>query len=59
MFVLCLDLKKTFHQFLLTVLKMNDTVNFKDKCLNSFSGYQTRNLHMPGFDKQSIFNNFY
>ena len=34
MFVLCLDLEKyKFHQFLLSVFKMNNTVNFEDKFL--------------------------
>ena len=37
MLVLCLVLKKNdFHQFLLSVLKINDTVNFEDKCFVHF-----------------------
>ena len=37
--------KNNLHQFLLSVLKMNDTVNFEDNFLYSFSGYQNRIFH--------------
>ena len=40
--VLCLDLAKNrFRPFLLSVFKMNGTVNFEDNLLYIFSGYQT------------------
>ena len=34
--------KNNFHQFLLSVFKMNDNVNFEDNFLVHFGGYQTR-----------------
>ena len=37
--------KNHFRQFLLSVFKMNDTVNFEDNFFVHFSGYQTRTLH--------------
>ena len=37
--------KNNFHRFLISVFKMNDTVNFEDNFLYIFSGYQTRILH--------------
>ena len=68
MLVLCLVLaKKRFHQFLLSVLKMNDTVDFEDifctlevviKPEFPFRVCNT-DCNMPGFDKQFIFNNSY
>ena len=33
--------KKHFYQLLLSVFKINDTVNFEDNILYNFSGYQT------------------
>ena len=37
--------KNHFHQVLLSVLKMNDTVNNYDNCFVHFSGYQNRTFH--------------
>ena len=59
--VFCLGLGKThFHQFLLSVFKMNDTVNFEDFFLYTFSALSNQNYPfkvcstdciMHGFDK--------
>ena len=45
MFVLCLDLEICFHQFLLGVFKMNDTVNFEGNFFVNFIVYQTIIFH--------------
>ena len=46
MLVLCLDLEKNhLHQFLLSVFKINGTVDFEDKFLVHFSGYQIIIFH--------------
>ena len=46
MLVLCLDLARNhFHQILLNVFKINDTVDFEITFLHISSGYQTRILH--------------
>ena len=46
MLVLCLFLaKKYFNQFSLSVLKMNDTVNFKDNVFVHFQWLSNQNFH--------------
>ena len=46
MLVFCLYLEKTdFHQFLLSVFKINDTVNFEYNFFVHFNGDQTIILH--------------
>ena len=37
--------KNHYHQLLISVFKMNDTVDFEYNFLYIFSGYQTRILH--------------
>ena len=58
---------KKNHQFLPSVFKMNDTVNFEDKCFVKFYWLSDQNFPlkvcntdciMPGFDKTFILNNF-
>ena len=57
MLVLCLVLgKNIFHPFLLSVFKMNDTVNFEDIFLYNLCN---TDFIMPGFDKYFIADNFY
>ena len=46
MLVLCLDLTKNiFHQFLLSVFKMNDNVYFEDNFIVQFKWLSNHNYH--------------
>ena len=60
--------EKYFHQFLLSVFKMNGTVNFEDEVFVHFKWLSKQNFIfkvyntdciMPSFEKQFVFNNFY
>ena len=55
--------ENVFYQILLSVFKMNDTVEFEDNCFVQFWRLSNYNLQfkvfdsnsiMPGFDKQFI-----
>ena len=69
MLVLCLVLAKIyFRQFLLSVFKLNDAVNFEDNFFVQFKWLSNQNFPfkvcntyciIPGFDKQFIFKNIY